>query len=166
MNKEQNLNEPQNQQLNIAGVSNSISFREMAEKLWDLLDDIDTASDMFKPSDEKSAMAFYRYAMSKQAERHKYLKSDGYKLYTNEEFEQLPKSKPQFGVMENEKVSKVKETQQLNIFAVSTRLFGVYDRNGNIKSVYREPYNAFEEATKLNRQLAKDEYFIDWVIVG
>ena len=68
--------------------------------------------------------------------------------------------------MENEKVSKVTETQQLNIFAVSTRLFGVYDRNGNIKSVYREPYNAFEEATKLNIQLAKDEYFIDWVIVG
>ena len=68
--------------------------------------------------------------------------------------------------MENEKVSKVAETQQLNIFAVSTRLFGVYDRNGNIKSVYRETYNAFEEATKLNRQLAKDEYFIDWVIVG
>ena len=68
--------------------------------------------------------------------------------------------------MENEKVSKVAETQQLNIFAVSTRLFGVYDRNGNIKSVYREPYNAFEEATTLNRQLAKDEYFIDWVIVG
>jgi hypothetical protein len=68
--------------------------------------------------------------------------------------------------MENEKVSKVAETQQLNIFAVSTRLFGVYDRNGNIKSVYREVYNAFEEATKLNRQLAEDEYFIDWVIVG
>ena len=68
--------------------------------------------------------------------------------------------------MENEKVSKVAETQQLNIFAVSTRLFGVYGRNGNIKSVYREPYNAFEEATKLNRQLEKDEYFIDWVIVG
>ena len=32
--------------------------------------------------------------------------------------------------MENEKVSKVAETQQLNIFAVSTRLFGVYDRKG------------------------------------
>ena len=68
--------------------------------------------------------------------------------------------------MENEKVSKVAETQQLNIFAVSTRLFGVYDRNGNIKSVYREPYNAFEEATELNRRLAKNEYFIDWLIVG
>ena len=68
--------------------------------------------------------------------------------------------------MENEKVSKVAETKQLNIFAVSTRLFGVYDRNGNIKSVHREPYNAFEEVINLNRQLVKDEYFIDWVIVG
>ena len=68
--------------------------------------------------------------------------------------------------MNNEGISKVAETQHLNIFAVSTRLFGVYDRNGNIKSVYREPYNAFKEAAKLNRQLAKDEYFIDWVIVG
>lgn len=84
-------------QLGIAGVSNSISFREMAEKLWCLLDDIDTASDMFKPQDEKSAMAFYKYVMKKQEERHKYLKSDGYKLYTYEEFEQLPKSEPQFG---------------------------------------------------------------------
>jgi hypothetical protein len=68
--------------------------------------------------------------------------------------------------MENEKVSEVAEIEQLNTFAFSTRLFGVYDRNGNIKSVYRQPYNAFEEATKLNRQLANDEYFIDWVIVG
>lgn len=62
-------------------------FRIIAEKLWCLLDDIDTASDMFKPSDERSAMAFYKYAMKKQAERHKYLRSDGYNLYTEEEFE-------------------------------------------------------------------------------
>ena len=66
--------------------------------------------------------------------------------------------------MENEKVSKVAETQQLNIFAVSTRLFGVYDRNGNIKSVHKEPYDAFEEATNLNKKIGA-EYFIDWVIV-
>jgi len=98
MSKTSKNNEPA--QLGIGGVSNSISFREMAEKLWDLLDDIDTASDMFKPQDEKSAMAFYKYAMLKQAERHKYLKSDGYKLYTNEEFEQLPKSDPQFGAVD------------------------------------------------------------------
>ena len=67
--------------------------------------------------------------------------------------------------MKNEK-AKVAETQQVNIFTVSTRLFGVYDNNGNIKSVHREPYNAFKEATKLNRQLTKDEYFIDWLIVN
>ncbi|MDY0389264.1 MAG: hypothetical protein RBT65_19510 [Methanolobus sp.] len=67
--------------------------------------------------------------------------------------------------METEKVSKVAETQQLNIFAVSTRLFGVYDRNGNIKSVHKEPYDAFEEATILNNRKTGTEYFIDWVIV-
>ena len=61
---------------------------------------------------------------------------------------------------------KKAEIQQLNIFTASTRLFGVYDRNGNVKSVHREPYNAFEEATKLNRQLVKDEYFIDWLTIG
>ena len=49
---------------------------------------------------------------------------------------------------------------------VSTRLFGVYDRNGNIKSIKKSPYNAFEEATLLNKRLGTDEYFIDWVIVG
>lgn len=51
---------------------------------------------------------------------------------------------------------------------VSARLFGVYDRNGNIKSVKKEPYSAFEEAHLLNKQkgINKDEYFIDWVIVG
>jgi hypothetical protein len=48
----------------------------------------------------------------------------------------------------------------------SMRLFGVYDRNGNIKCVYREPYDAFAYATKLNRKLAKDDYFIDWVIIN
>lgn len=68
--------------------------------------------------------------------------------------------------MNKETNSQVAETQQLNIFTASTRLFGVYDRNGNVKSVHKEPYNAFEEATKLNRQLAKEEYFIDWVTIG
>jgi hypothetical protein len=47
----------------------------------------------------------------------------------------------------------------------TTRLFGVYDRNENIKSVYSEPYNAFEAASKLNETADKNEYFIDWVII-
>ena len=50
---------------------------EIAEKLWDLLDDIDTASDMFKP--EKTP--FYDHIMKKVYERKKYLISpDGQKL--------------------------------------------------------------------------------------
>ena len=83
-------------------VDNNTNFREIAVKLWDLLDDIDTACDMFKPHDEESAMAYYRYVSEKTIERHKYLKSDGYKLYTLDEYEQLPKDKPQARVLKNE----------------------------------------------------------------
>ena len=68
--------------------------------------------------------------------------------------------------MNKETNSQKAETQQLNTFSANTRLFGVYDRNGNVKSVHKEPYNAFEEATKLNSQLVKDEYFIDWLTIG
>ena len=69
------------------------NLREISEKLWDLLDDIDTACDIFKPRDEESAMAYYRYVSEKTIDRHKYLKSNGYELYTLAEFEQLPQDK-------------------------------------------------------------------------
>ena len=46
------------------------------EKLWQLLDDIDTASDMFKPEQT----GFYKYVMAKAQERHRYLVSDGFNL--------------------------------------------------------------------------------------
>jgi hypothetical protein len=52
-----------------------ITDREKA--LWDLLDDIDTASDRFRP--ERSAYA--EYVNRKVGERFKYLTSDGYDLY-------------------------------------------------------------------------------------
>jgi hypothetical protein len=68
--------------------------RERVEKLWELLDDIDTASDIFKPCESngiKSFEKFYTYVMSKVAKRFDVLKSDGYKLYTDEEFNNLPK---------------------------------------------------------------------------
>ena len=74
-------------------VDNNTNFRETAVKLWDLLDDIDTACDMFKPRDEESAMAYYRYVSEKTIDRHRYLKSNGYELYTLAEFEQLPEDK-------------------------------------------------------------------------
>jgi len=41
------------------------------------------------------------------------------------------------------------------------RLFAVYDRNGNIKSIHKEPYDAFEAAVKLNKKTQTDDYIID-----
>lgn len=69
------------------------SIRDIAEKLWSLLDDIDTLSDILKPTinNPDSAMAFYKGSMECVARRFGLLKSDGYKIYTNEEFEALPK---------------------------------------------------------------------------
>jgi hypothetical protein len=58
--------------------------RKISESLWILLDDIDTASDVFKPDNLESYKAFYDYAMKKQGERHKYLISDGYNLTTKQ----------------------------------------------------------------------------------
>jgi hypothetical protein len=58
-------------------------LREQVEHLYQLLDDIDTASDMFKPCDsnEGSFEAFYKYAMRRQAAKSYKLESDGYKLH-------------------------------------------------------------------------------------
>jgi hypothetical protein len=56
-------------------------LRTIAEKLWSLLDDIDTASDMFKPSDEVGYRKFYEYTMRRVGERQAILVSDGYDLF-------------------------------------------------------------------------------------
>jgi hypothetical protein len=63
---------------------NDIDFlRGEVEHLYQLLDDIDTASDMFKPCDSNkgSFEGFYNYAMRRQAHKSDCLESDGYKLY-------------------------------------------------------------------------------------
>jgi len=52
-----------------------ITEREKA--LWDLLDDIDTAGDLFKPE----ITGYFKYVNRKTQERHKYLRSDGYELF-------------------------------------------------------------------------------------
>jgi hypothetical protein len=52
-----------------------ITEREQA--LWDLLDDIDTAFDGYRPEME----AFERYVEKKVNARHQILHSDGYKLF-------------------------------------------------------------------------------------
>ena len=55
--------------------------RQIAEELWDILDDIDTASDAIKPTDEAGYRRFYEYAMKLSAERHNHLVSDGTFLF-------------------------------------------------------------------------------------
>jgi len=59
---------------------NDVEERERAEKLWQLLDDIDTASDAIKPSDLAGYVRFYHYALNACAKRHLHLLSDGHTL--------------------------------------------------------------------------------------
>jgi len=54
------------------------NFRE--EKLWKLLDDIDSLSDQIKPVTEKGYKMFYERALELSAKRFDVLKSDGYEL--------------------------------------------------------------------------------------
>lgn len=53
-----------------------MKYKDIAEKLWQLLDDIDTIDDIVK-SNEK---AYRDNIRKKVAERFKYLSSDGYNL--------------------------------------------------------------------------------------
>ncbi len=50
-------------------------------KLWDILDDIDTASDIIKPTDEGGYRKFYDYVMTKVNDRFSIISSDGYSLF-------------------------------------------------------------------------------------
>lgn len=50
-------------------------------ELWDLLDSIDTFSDMIKPTDEKGYKMFYEETLKEAEKRHRILRTDGYKLY-------------------------------------------------------------------------------------
>ena len=51
-------------------------WKEKAETLWQLLDDIDTYGDMYKPEINR----YFKAVNKKASERHKILYSDGYKL--------------------------------------------------------------------------------------
>jgi hypothetical protein len=107
----ENSNESQKPQFNIGAVSSSLSMREIAEQLWSLLDNIDTLSDICKPTvnDPKATMAFYNNALKYAGKRFELLKSDGYKLYTNEEFEALPKPESSFAFLDKEEYKDEKQ---------------------------------------------------------
>ena len=95
-------------------VSSSLSMREIAEQLWSLLDNIDTLSDICKPTvnDPKAAMAFYNNTMKYAAKRFELLKSDGYKIYTNEEFEALPKPESSFAFLDKDEYKEEKRNAE------------------------------------------------------
>ncbi len=73
-------------------MENNFDYKKAAEQLWQLLDDIDTSTDVLKPTIDKpnTLMAFYSQTNKYTAKRHEILKSDGYKLYTPDEFEKFP----------------------------------------------------------------------------
>ncbi len=55
-------------------------WQACAVSLWGILDDIDTLSDMLKPSDEKGYRKFYAMALKRAEKRHALLHSDGYEV--------------------------------------------------------------------------------------
>lgn len=75
--------------------NNEFNYKEAAYKLWELLDNIDTLSDICKPTvqDPKAAMAYYNNAMKYTSKRFEILKSDGYNLFTPQEFVNIEKNK-------------------------------------------------------------------------
>jgi len=56
-----------------------------AERLWQILDNIDSLSDVIKPTTPKGYAAFYHGVMNRIGERFKVLTSDGYTLRLPEE---------------------------------------------------------------------------------
>lgn len=56
------------------------TWKEIAVQLWKLLDDIDTAGDIFKPPINN----FFKYVTRKSQERHKFLSTDGYSIFLSQ----------------------------------------------------------------------------------
>ncbi len=86
--KLKDLLEHYKEQCNIPVVGSSSIDRKQAEFLWELLDDIDTAGDMFKPRDLDSWERYYSWINKKLRKRFEVFQSDGYKLMTPEEYQE------------------------------------------------------------------------------
>ena len=56
-------------------------YKVAAEKLWGLLDDIDTLTDVIKPTSLHGYVRFYQAAVKRAEQRHLVLVSDGYSLH-------------------------------------------------------------------------------------
>ena len=67
-----------------------MKYKKIAEKLWDLLDSIDSLPDMIHPNDEAGHEKCWKMMVMRAEKRHKLLETDGYKLY-------IPKKEKVFG---------------------------------------------------------------------
>ena len=63
-------------------------------------------------------------------------------------------------------MEKVKSNEKLPQPNWNDRLFGVYSNDGWLRSVHGSPTKAFEVATKMNKYVKSDGYFIDWIIIN
>jgi hypothetical protein len=78
----------------------SKEWQEKAEALWALLDDVDTAGDMFKPE----ITAYFKYVNKKSQERFQHLTSDGYNIFpTSSKQEQKSDKEYTFGFSADDK---------------------------------------------------------------
>ena len=69
-------------------MTNEQIYKQAAERLWRLLDDVDTLTDVIKPTSLKGYISFYESAMVRVKRRHEVLVSDGYSLHVPESCEQ------------------------------------------------------------------------------
>lgn len=83
-----NSKKDETEQCTIPSVGSSSIDRKQAEFLWELLDDIDTAGDMFKPRDLDSWERYYSWINKKLRKRFEVFQSDGYKLMTPKEYQE------------------------------------------------------------------------------
>jgi hypothetical protein len=65
----------------IAALSAQIE-RERTEKLWGILDDIDSIPDMLHPNTPEGHEQCWKMMVKRADERHDVLETDGYKLFT------------------------------------------------------------------------------------
>lgn len=101
-------------------------YKGAAEKLWGLLDDIDTLTDVIKPTSLQGYASFYRAAVKYAEQRHLILTSDGYSLF-------IPKPCAQ----------KIVEEVILQLFHISFELFREFCK-GRLFNTCRHPDNTHE----------------------
>lgn len=94
------------EQCTIPVVGSSSIDRKQAEFLWELLDDIDTAGDMFKPRDLDSWERYYSWINKKLRKRFEVFQTDGYKLMTPEEYQEFneKRTKEMFALMSKQPI--------------------------------------------------------------